>query len=81
VQQRDHRTLGFMHDLVDQSERVHRARAEPDKRDIGPLASGRGADVLDVDLAGDDVVTERDHRRRDKREAVWRSLAINTRRC
>ena len=70
VQQHDHRAGGLAHDLVDQFKRVLRTFAEPDERDVGPLPRGHGADVLDVDLAGDHLVAERDHDRSDERETV-----------
>ncbi len=41
---------------------------------------GDGADVIDVNLSRDDLVTEGDHDWGDERESVLRSLAIRTRR-
>ncbi|MGO9972223.1 MAG: hypothetical protein ACLP01_05315 [Solirubrobacteraceae bacterium] len=60
-----------MHDLVDQSQRVLGALAEPNERDIGAFARGGWADVLDIDLARDDLVPERDHDRGDERESLF----------
>ena len=59
-----------MHDPVDQIERVLRALAEPDERDVGSLPGGHRADVLDLDLARDHLVPEGDHDRGDKREPI-----------
>ena len=52
------------------SERVLGALAEPDERDVRSLSGGHGADVFDLDLARDHLVSERDHDRGDEREAV-----------
>ena len=56
--------------ICDQFERVLRALAEPDERDVGSLSCGHGGHVLDLDLAGDHFMSEFDHDRRDEREAV-----------
>ena len=61
VQDRDHRAGRLAHDLGDQLERVHRALAEPDQRDVGMLPRGDRPDLLDVDLTRDHVVPEPDH--------------------
>ena len=66
----DYRAGGFSDDLVDQFECVLRALTEPDERDVGSLSCCHGGHVFDVDLAGDHLVSERDHGRRDEREAV-----------
>jgi len=64
VDQHDHGTGGFAHDLVDQFERVVGALAESDQGDVGPLAGGYGTNVFDVDLAHDYLVPQvRDDRR------------------
>ena len=70
VDQDDYRAGGFSDDLVDQLECVLRALAEPDERDVGSLSGGHGGHVFDLDLAGDHLVSERDHGRRDEREPV-----------
>ena len=70
VEQDDHRAGGLAHDLLDQVERVLRALSEPDERDVGSLSGGHGADVRDVDLARDHLVSEGDHDRGDEREAI-----------
>ena len=70
VDQDDHRAGGFSDDLVDQFECVLRAFAEPHERDIGSLSCSHGGHVVDLDFAGDHLVSERDHGRRDEREAV-----------
>ena len=70
MQQHDHGAGGFAHDLVDQVERVFRALSESDERDVGSFPAGHGSDVFDFDLAGDDLVAERDDNRRYRREAV-----------
>ena len=70
VDQDDYGAGGFSDDLVDQFERVLRALAEPDERDVGSLSGGYGGDVFDLDLAGDHLVSERDHGGGDEREAV-----------
>jgi hypothetical protein len=49
---------------------VLRARAESDQRDIGPLQSGDGTDVLDLDLPRDHFVAECDDDPGDEREAI-----------
>jgi hypothetical protein len=70
VEQHDHRTRRLPDDPVDQSQRVLRALAEPDKRNVGPFPGRHGADVLDLDLARDDLVSQRDDSLRDEREAI-----------
>ena len=60
-EQRDHGTGCFVDDLGDQVERVLGAQAEPDERDVGVLSRRYGADLPDVDLAGDHLVTEAGH--------------------
>jgi hypothetical protein len=49
---------------------VFRALSESDERDVGSFPAGHGSDVFDFDLAGDDLVAERDDNRRYRREAV-----------
>ena len=70
VDQDDYRAGGCSDDLIDQLERVLRALAEPDERDVGSLSCRHGGHVFDLDLAGDHLVSELDHGRRDEREAV-----------
>jgi hypothetical protein len=70
VEQDDDRAGGFAHDLVDQLERVVRALAEADERHVGALPGGHGADVVDLDLARDDLVSQGDHDRCDERQAI-----------
>jgi hypothetical protein len=60
---------------------VFRALSESDERDVGSFPAGHGSDVFDFDLAGDDLVAERDDNRRYRRRRSLRSLAIRTRRC
>ena len=70
VEQDDHRAGRLAHDLLDQAQRVLRALAEPDERDVGSLPGGRGSDVRDLDLARDHLVSEGRHDRGDEREAI-----------
>ena len=56
--------------LLDHRERVIGALAEPHQRDVGALPRRHRADVLDVDLPRDDVVSERGDDRGDERQAV-----------
>ena len=60
-EQRDHRAGGLVHDLRDQLERVLGAQPEPDQGDVGALPRGHGADLSDVDLAGDHLMAEAGH--------------------
>ena len=60
-QQGDHRARRFTDDLRDQLERVLGAQTQADEGYVGPLSLGRGTHFLDVDLAGDHVVTEPRH--------------------
>jgi hypothetical protein len=57
-EQRDHRTRRLADDLRDQLERVLGVQAETNKRDVRPLPGGHRADLLDVDLSRDHLVTE-----------------------
>ena len=52
------------------SERMLRALAEPDERDVWSLAGGHSADVFDLDLTGDHLVSRRGHDRCDESEAI-----------
>src|SRR5664279_1004179 len=70
VQENYDRAGGFADDLVDQLKRMLRALSQTDQRDIGSLAGGDRADVLNVDLTGDHLVTKGDHDRRDQRQAI-----------
>ena len=70
VEQDDHRAGRLLDDLLDQAERVLGALPEPDERDVGSLPGGDGADVLDVDLARDHLVPQRDDDRRDESQAI-----------
>ncbi len=70
MQQHDHRARSLTHDLVDQLERMLRARPESDERDVGPLSRGDWPDVRDVDLPRDHLVSECDDDRRDERETI-----------
>jgi hypothetical protein len=47
-----------------------RALSETDQRDIGSLPGGYGSDVLDVDRAGDHLVSEVRDYRRDERQPI-----------
>ena len=44
--------------------------AESDERDVRSLPGGDGADVLNLDLAGDDLVAERGHDWNDELETI-----------
>jgi hypothetical protein len=70
VQQDDDGACGFVDDLVDQVERMLRASAESYERDVRALSRGDSSHVLDVDLAGDHLVTESDDDRNNKLKAV-----------
>ncbi len=70
VEQDDDWAGGFADDRVDQIERVLRAFAESDERDIRSLSRGDSTDVFDLDLARDHFVAERDDDRCDEREAI-----------
>ena len=70
VQQDNHRASGFMHDLVDQVERVLGALAQADQRNVGSLPGGDRADVRYINLSSDHLMAKRDHDRRDERETV-----------
>jgi hypothetical protein len=70
VEQDDHRAGGLVDDPVDQFERVLRAAAETDERHIGALTGRDLADVLDLDLACDDLVSQGDHDRGYEGETV-----------
>ena len=59
-----------MDDLRDQLQRVLGAQPEPDKRNIGMLPRGHGADFADVDLARDHLVAETGHDLGEQLEAV-----------
>ena len=63
MEQDDHRARGLVNDPVDQVERVLRAAAEPDERHVGALPGRDLADVLDLDLACDHLVSQGDHDR------------------
>lgn len=71
VQQRDHWAGGFADDLGDQFQRVFRALAQSDERDVGPLPASHRADVLDFDLTRDHLMAKGDHDRGDERKAVF----------
>ena len=71
LEQDDHRAGGFADNLVDQFECVVGALAEPNKRNIGALSRGRRADILDLDLAGDHLMTEAHDDRSNKRQTVF----------
>jgi len=70
MQQDDHRACGGADDLVDELERVLRAVAESDQRDIGSFPRGQGTDVLGIHIPRDDLVAERDHDWGDEGEPV-----------
>jgi hypothetical protein len=70
VEEDDDRAGGFLHDLVDQAERVVGAFPESDARGVGSPSGGDGADVFDVDLARDHLVAEGRDDRRDQGEPV-----------
>jgi hypothetical protein len=70
VEENDDSAGGPPDDLVDQVERVGGALAAPDEGDVRPLAGSDGADVGDVDLARDHVVSQTHHDRRHKRQAI-----------
>ena len=60
-EQRDHRTGCLADDFRDQFERMLGVQAEPDQRDVGPLPGGHRPDLLDVNLARNDLVPEPGH--------------------
>jgi hypothetical protein len=70
VQDRDYRAGRFADDLRDQLQRMRRAFPQPDQGDVRVLPGRHDADFLDVDLAGDHVVTEPVHHLREKLQAV-----------
>ena len=70
VEQGDHRARCLVDDLLDQTERVLRALAEPDERDVRTLLRGHGADELDVDLTRDHLVPERGDDLRNELQAI-----------
>jgi hypothetical protein len=47
-----------------------RAQPEPDERHVRPFPLGRRADVLDVDLARDDLMAQPDHHLRKELEPI-----------
>ena len=60
-EQGDHRAGRRVDDLRDQLERMLGAQPKTDERDVGVLPRSHRADLLDVDLAGDHLVTETSH--------------------
>ena len=70
MEQGDHRAGRLADDPLDQAEGVIRALAEPDERDVGSLAGGHRADVLDLDLPGDHLVSQRRDDRGDESKAI-----------
>jgi hypothetical protein len=60
LEQGDHWTGGLADDLADQLERVIGTGAQTDQGDVGALPGGHLCDMLDVNLASDYLVTERD---------------------
>ena len=81
VDQDDYGTGGLSDDPVDQFQGVLRALAEPDECDVGSLPGRDGGYVVDLDLAGDHFVSERDHGRGDERETVLALVGDQARRC
>ena len=69
-EQRDHRAARLVDDLGDQLERMLRAQAEPDERDVRMLSRGHLSDFPDVDLARDDLVPESGDDLREQVEPV-----------
>ena len=57
-------------DPVDQFQSVLRALPEADEGHIRALSGGRGADILNVDLACDHLVSEANDDRCDERQSV-----------
>ena len=47
-----------MGDLLDQPERASRGAADPDQRDVGVFLRCHCGDCFDVDVAGDDLVSQ-----------------------
>jgi acyl-lipid omega-6 desaturase (Delta-12 desaturase) len=70
MQQHDHRAGGFADDPIDQIQRMLGALPQSDESNVGPFAGGYRSDILDADLAGDDLVAERRHDRGNEREPV-----------
>lgn len=61
MQEGDYGASRLTNDLVDQLERMLRASAESDKRNVRSFAGSDFPDVLDIDFAGDHLVAKRDH--------------------
>src|SRR5687767_11624186 len=70
MEEGDHRAGRFPHDLLDQAERVLRAVAEPDECNVGSFPRRHGTDVLHLDLARDDLMTESRNDRSHERQAI-----------
>ena len=69
MDERNHGARRFVHDSLDQPERVLGALAEPDKRDVGSLPGGQGSDFIDLDLARDHLMSKGCDYRRHEQEA------------
>jgi hypothetical protein len=69
-EQRDHRTGRLVDDLRDQLEGVLRADPEPDEGHVGLFPGGDGANLSDVDLPGNHLVTEARHDLGEQSEPV-----------
>jgi hypothetical protein len=70
MQERDNRAGRFVDDLLDQLERMLRALAETDERDIRLLARGYRSDLADLDLRSDHLVPEAGDKGCDVGEAI-----------
>ncbi|HEV8565139.1 MAG TPA: hypothetical protein VGR41_09490 [Actinomycetota bacterium] len=70
MEENDHRAGRLLDDLLDQLERMGGAFPESDERDVGLLPGRHGADIGDVDLPSNHLVSKPSDDRRDERQAV-----------
>ena len=80
VEERNDRARRLVDDLLDQLERMLRARSETDERDIRLFARRDRADFADLDLRCDHLVSEAADDVGDDDQAVMSSFATRTRR-
>ena len=70
MQKRDDGAGSLVDDLVDQLEGMLRAGPKSDERNVRALTGSDNADVLDLNLASDHLVPQRDDDRNDEIETI-----------
>ncbi len=70
MQKHDNRARRLMNNLVNQLQRMLRARTQTHQRNIRPLPGSNSTNILNIDLTSDHLMTKRSHNRHHKIKTI-----------